>query len=121
VEDSGRLSAVRGRRTNGRRRRGRTRWEHVSRTEIVNYSFVLRRAGVGRLEERRSECRARRGRRKRRHRMGGGGGDPGGQCTRTHGRDARGVAMQRGREKRERERKRERVREGEHIPVSSDR
>jgi len=57
VEDSGRLSAARGRRTNGRRRRGRTRWEHVSRTEIVNYSFVLRRAGVGRLEERRSEYR----------------------------------------------------------------
>lgn len=31
--------------TNGRRREG-TRWEHVSHTEIVNYSFVLRRVGV---------------------------------------------------------------------------
>lgn len=30
--------------TNGRRREG-TRWEHVSHTEIVNYSFVLRRVG----------------------------------------------------------------------------
>lgn len=31
--------------TNGRRREG-ARWEHVSHTEIVNYSFVLRRVGV---------------------------------------------------------------------------
>lgn len=31
--------------TNGRRREG-TRWEHVSHTEIVNYSFVPRRVGV---------------------------------------------------------------------------
>jgi len=64
-------SRGRGRRTNGRRRRGRTRWEHVSRTEIVNYSFVLRRAGVGRLEERRSEYRAA-PTEKEGHRRGGG-------------------------------------------------
>lgn len=43
--------------TNGRRREG-TRWEHVSHTEIVNYSFVPRRVGVIWKRERR---RGRRG------------------------------------------------------------
>lgn len=117
VEGSGRLSVGWGKGgTNGRRRRGRTRWEHVSHTEIVNYSFVLRRVGVGRLEERRSEYHA--GRTKKGRRTGNrGGGNTVYTYTRQGGGGAReekktgdAVAMQRGRERARR-----------HIPVSSDR
>lgn len=99
VEGSGRLSVGWGKGgRNGRRRRGRTRWEHVSHTEIVNYSFVLRRVGVGRLEERRSEYHA--GRRKKGRRRGNRGG--GGHSVHVH------MARGRGSERREEDERRSR-------------
>lgn len=75
------------RRTEGEGEEG-TRWEHVSHTEIVNYSFVPRRVGVIWKRDAACECRARptekeNGVSKERKR-GGGGGKTGRENIYTH-------------------------------------
>lgn len=77
----------------------------MSHTEIVNYSFVLRRVGVGRLEERRSEYHA--GRRKKGRRRGNRGG---GDTVYTYTWQGGGGARE---EKKTRERSRDATRTGE--------
>lgn len=101
--------------TNGRRREG-TRWEHVSHTEIVNYSFVPRRVGViwkretvrapGRVSRRHGWRERRRYRGEERERTTH-------ICTRANGREREGC-----RGVRDATRARER---DDAFPVSSDR
>lgn len=100
MEGSGRHSRVEGRRqewqgervkTNGRRREG-TRWEHVSHTEIVNYSFVLRRVGESSGRETTVRAGARVSRRHgwRKKTVSGGNGREQRICTRANGREREG-------------------------------